>query len=129
MVMITGGAYQGKRLYCLENYNLKDKDIIDGGNCEIDKINLFNARCINNYHRLVQRLGNNSLEFTKKLCKTNKNVIIIINEIGCGIVPLNKNERVWRENVGRCGCIIASSSEIIIRMVCGIPTVIKDNLK
>ena len=48
-----------------------------------------------------------------------------MDEIGCGIVPMEKSERVWRENAGRCGCIIAANSVKVIRIVCGIPDIIK----
>ncbi|MBR6242734.1 MAG: bifunctional adenosylcobinamide kinase/adenosylcobinamide-phosphate guanylyltransferase, partial [Ruminococcus sp.] len=67
--------------------------------------------------------------FTQELCRNSPEMIIVIDEIGCGIVPVEKSERVWRENVGRCGCIIAENSELVIRVVCGIPTVIKGDAR
>ena len=48
-----------------------------------------------------------------------------MNEIGCGIIPLEKSERKWREITGRAGCIIAERAETVYRVCCGIATVIK----
>lgn len=123
MVMITGGAYQGKTSYAVQNFNISEDYITDGKICALETT--MTARCIKNYHELVKRLGTESISFTQKLCLRNREAVIIIDEIGCGIVPIEKSERVWRENVGRCGCIIVSNSETVVRMVCGIPLIIK----
>ena len=123
MVMVTGGAYQGKTKYVVQKLGIPEKDITDGSVCSADEAE--KAVCIINYQELVRRLGDGCIEFTEKFCRCNGDAVIVINEIGCGIVPIEKAERVWRENVGRCGCIIAANSDKVIRMVCGIPSVIK----
>ena len=123
MVMITGGAFQGKTAYALQDLGIKCDDIADGKECV--PAALGKARCISRYHELVRRLGDDSISFTEELCRSNPDAVIIIDEIGCGIVPIEKSERIWRENVGRCGCIIAANTEKVIRIVCCIPTGIK----
>ena len=124
MIMITGGAYQGKTAYAMRKFGISENDIADGADCSFEK--LKTARCIKNYHELVKRLDGECISFTNELCRVNSNAVIIIDEIGCGIIPLEKSERIWRENVGRCGCMIARNCEKVIRIVCGIPTPIKD---
>ena len=69
--------------------------------------------------------GDDPVEFTERLCCENRECIIIMDEIGCGIVPMKKRERVYRENVGRCGCIIASESDVVVRVICGIAEFLK----
>jgi adenosyl cobinamide kinase/adenosyl cobinamide phosphate guanylyltransferase len=123
MVMITGGAYQGKTAYVTREFGIAPEDITDGRSCDI--ASLSTARCISSYHELVRRLGADCTCFTEELCRRSPDTVIIIDEIGCGIVPMEKSERLWRENVGRCGCIIASHSKKVIRVVCGIPAFIK----
>ncbi len=126
MVMITGGAYQGKRGCLKRLYGIADDKILNGADCDIDGV--FTAAAITDYHELVQRLiaeNIDVIEFTKRLCRENPNAAVIINEIGCGIVPLEKSERIYREQVGRAGCIIAAHSDTVIRVFCGIPEVIK----
>ena len=123
MIMVTGGAYQGKKAYVMRKFKIAKNDIADGAECPLEE--LKTSRCIKNYHQLVKRLGDECICFTEELCRSNPDAVIIIDEIGCGIVSMEKSERVWRENVGRCGCIIAANAENVIRIVCGIPTVIK----
>lgn len=123
MIMVTGGAFQGKTAYAMRKFGLAESDIADGSDSPFEEIKT--ARCIKNYHKLVKRLGADSISFTEELLLTNPDAVIVMDEIGCGIVPMEKSERIWRENVGRCGCIIAANSEKVIRIVCGIPAFIK----
>lgn len=122
MILITGGAFQGKREFAKTRFGLSENDIIDGGKCSISE--LANARYICNYELAVKRMiaeKNDPLKFTEKLdCE-----IVIMNEIGCGIIPLEKSEREWREITGRAGCILADRAETVIRVCCGIPAIIK----
>ena len=43
-----------------------------------------------------------------------------------GVVPMDAGERIWRERVGRTCSMLASQATRVVRMVCGIPTIIKD---
>lgn len=129
MKMITGGAFQGKGKCAEKLFGIHESDMIDGAVCIYDEA--FNAVCIKNYHELLRRLltENVSLtEFTKQLCIENSSVVIIMNEIGSGIVPLEKSERILREETGRAGCIIAEHSDVVVRVLCGIPMIIKGEL-
>lgn len=129
MIMITGGAFQGKKDFVKKFFSIGENDILNGADCNYDKI--FSAKCVCNYHLFIGRLMNEEidpLKFTEKICKKNSDIIIIMNEIGCGIIPLEKSERIWREQVGRAGCIIAESSSDVFRICCGIPTKIKGEM-
>lgn len=126
MIFVTGGAYQGKTAYVTA---LSGNAVTDGAVCKINEIK--GAMIIKNYHLLVKRLireGKDPILFTEKLCENNPECIIIMDEIGCGIIPAEKSEREWREKVGRCGCIIAEKAETVIRVICGIPQAIKGKL-
>lgn len=124
MILVTGGKSQGKLKFVMERF--QPNEIIDGSDCVLSLPQ--NVECVMNYHLLIKRLmfeNTDTVEFTKKLCAENQNAVIIMNEVGSGIIPIEKSERKWRENVGKCGCIIAEKSDTVIRMTCGIPTVIK----
>lgn len=129
MKFITGGAYQGKKDFVINNLNISENNIYNGILCDLNKI--FVSKCVDNYHIFIKNLISkdiNPIEFTQKLLSENNNVIIIMNEIGCGIVPIDENERFWREMCGKCGCIIAEKSEIVVRVVCGTGIIIKGKL-
>lgn len=51
---------------------------------------------------------------------------IVCTEVGLGVVPMNSDERAWRELVGRTCCELSKRADKVVRMVCGIPVVIKE---
>lgn len=126
MKLIIGGAYQGKTDYAIKKYRINSEEIIDGAALlDADKTGL---RCVKNYHLYVKKLcesGADSIEETKKLIAANPEIIIIMNEIGNGIIPLEKSERIRREETGKTGCFLAEKAETVERLVCGICTKIK----
>ena len=130
MIMITGGAFSGKKDYAKTRFGFSDEEILNGENCSFDAV--FSAKCIADYQLIVKRLLEEKADinaFTERLCKENPNAVVIINEIGAGIIPLEKNDRIWREETGRAGCLIAQNSSEVIRLACGIPTIIKGENK
>ena len=52
-------------------------------------------------------------------------LIIICDEIGCGIVPVDETERLYRELTGRILVEIAKKADRVVRISCGIPQAIK----
>lgn len=51
---------------------------------------------------------------------------VVCNEVGCGVVPMERAERIYREQVGRACCILAEKAEKVVRLYSGIPTVLKE---
>ena len=54
--------------------------------------------------------------------------IVVCNEVGSGIIPVDPKERRGREATGRLCVLLAQRATTVVRMVCGIPTVIKGEL-
>lgn len=52
-------------------------------------------------------------------------LVIISDEIGNGIVPMDRDERRWREETGRMLCRIAAKATLVERVSCGLPIRIK----
>lgn len=127
MKMIIGGAYQGKKKYAIEKYNLFENELLNGEIMSIE--NDGNISCIYNFHKLIKRILNrpNFMEYINLIIEKNPNLIIITDEIGNGIVPIDKEDRIWRETVGNVCCYIAKKSDIVTRIICGIPINIKGN--
>ncbi|SFA92721.1 adenosylcobinamide kinase /adenosylcobinamide-phosphate guanylyltransferase [Acetitomaculum ruminis DSM 5522] len=126
MWLITGGAFQGKLNFALEKTGFSKEDIVDGEKCDIESI--YQGKIINNFHTLIKRLikdGKDPKEVTETVIKNNPDAIIIINEVGNGIVPIDALERQAREATGRCGTILAQNSKKVYRVLCGIGTCIK----
>lgn len=51
--------------------------------------------------------------------------VVVSNEIGSGIVPLERQERMWREETGRMLTKLVAAADEVYRMVAGIPIKIK----
>ena len=45
---------------------------------------------------------------------------VICNEVGCGLVPIQAEERQRREAVGRLCCDLAREAEAVYRLQCGL---------
>ena len=124
MTLIIGGAYSGKTDFALRKYSLNQSEIIDGSYCAEDKI--YSCRAIKNFHLFVKNYGIESgIKLAERIYLLNPGIVIISNEIGSGIIPMEKRDRLWREETGRACCVIAKHSESVIRMCCGIPVFLK----
>ena len=115
MKLILGGAYQGKTDFVRKHWGHEAKP------CTAAEA--LTAPAVNCFHLLVRSLlssGENPQQFTERLIRQNPNAIIICDEVGLGIIPLDKRDRKWREEVGRCLCLITQKAEYVSRIVAGV---------
>ena len=49
----------------------------------------------------------------------NPEIIIVSDEIGYGIVPIDKTERLWREKTGRICCQLMQKTKEAYRVMAG----------
>lgn len=54
-----------------------------------------------------------------------KKEVVVCDEVGSGVIPLEKSRRLGREATGRLCCRLAAEATRVVRLVAGIPTVIK----
>ena len=64
-------------------------------------------------------------DFIDEAEKSSKEIIIVTNELGSGIVPEYKMARIFRDIAGRVNQYIASRAHEVHMVVCGIPMKIK----
>lgn len=125
MILVVGGAYNGKLSFVQEQFNISEEDICLCNDEDID----ISKKVIYRFHKNIymQRIsGNNPVDELCKIKEKLKDKIIICDDISSGIVPLKKEERLWREDTGRCLQILSKEANIIYRVFCGIPTLIKN---
>lgn len=51
--------------------------------------------------------------------------VVIATEVGGGVVPADAGERSAREAAGRLACLLAERAERVVRVLCGLPVVLK----
>lgn len=130
MELVIGGAFQGKKKAAEQLFGLTEQEILNGSLCEPEA--LVRAKAVENFHMLIRRLmeqGESPEQYYEKLAAENPGIILISNEIGYGIVPLDRFEREWREKTGRICCLAAAKAEHVIRVLAGIPIYIKGEQK
>ena len=69
--------------------------------------------------------GQELREFAQRFCERHPDAVVVANEVGAGVVPMNREDRAFREAVGRALCVIAQKAESVTRCVCGIGVRIK----
>jgi len=134
VIFIIGGENQGKLEYLFNISRFKKEDVVDCLNVDglkAEEILMSNKPVIYNFNNLIKELlvvyddEEKVKEKIKKMIKENRKAVIISNEIGYGIVPIDKFERRYRELTGRICCEIAKESKEVHRVICGIGTIIK----
>lgn len=124
MILVTGGCFQGKTAYACETFQIAKEEAVDGMTCDLEE--LYRAKLLYHFHEYIGRLMKMGQEFSvDRLMAENPDVILVTNELGYGVVPMDKFDRAYREKTGRVCCEIAKRAREVHRVVCGLGTVIK----
>ena len=129
MKLIIGGSFQGKSSYAAERCGVSPM-VADGSICtqqEILDCDIWDHLHLYIRNLLKQNISAKEIEMQIEiLCQSNPFMCIVCNELGNGVVPMEAFDRLYRETVGRICCHIAKQAEQVIRIVCGIPIVLKE---
>lgn len=68
----------------------------------------------------LSQLEQQAETFAAALYEKNPDIVIVSNELGYGIVPMEKKDRMWREAAGRICTALAARSDEVVRVVCGV---------
>ena len=119
MILIIGGAYQGKLDYAKEKYNINDSDVFSCSGTEID----FSKTCIYGIEEFAYSCVQNGIEpldYFKKHEEDWQDSILICEDIFCGVVPLGADMREWRQATGRLCKYLSQNAERVSRIFCGL---------
>lgn len=115
MVLVIGGRAQGKTEYIQREFCVRDEDI--GGDFGKNKVLLH-------LEKLVWERGGESV--LRQLDQwISGDCIVCCDEVGMGIVPLDRKEREFRDDVGKTLCALAKRADRVIRVFAGIGQRIK----
>lgn len=115
MILVVGGRGAGKRRY-VEELGYSENEIAEA---VLDERPVLADLHV--FLRGTEDVGEEVLEaiLRKK--------VVMCNEVGCGIVPMDAAERAWRDRVGRTCALLAARAERVMRICCGIPVCLKDS--
>ena len=119
MKCITVGAYQGKLEYAKKLY--PGAEWTDGAGCSLQEI--LSCGAVDHFHLFVRRWlqeGKTPQELIRAILDKNRDLIIVCDEIGCGLVPTDAFEREYRESVGRICTQLVEYADEVYRVTCGI---------
>jgi len=123
MILVFGGAYQGKLDYALERFGLAAGDV---HRCVEDSVDMaFDKKIIYELEKWILALVKRGVDTDKAISlfiEDHKSAIVICNDISCGVVPTDPVLRKWREATGRALAKVAAASGEVIRVYYGIPS-------
>ena len=126
MKLIIGGAFQGKLAYASAAAEIAPEEFADGAVCGFEVLDT--CRGMNHFHEYVRRYlaeGRSVEELPERIVQKNPEVVLVANELGCGIVPMDPFERQFRQAFGRLCCRLAQEAKEVHRVICGLGTVIR----
>ena len=107
MVFVTGPLYSGKKTFVKEWMHWDEEALPRNAIWDVQEL----AASSENLEQLAEELSQKQ--------------VVIATEVGGGIVPATAEERAAREAAGRLACLLAKNADTVIRVFCGIPTVLK----
>ena len=119
MVLILGGAYQGKLDLAKRKYGITDAEVFTRGGTQID----FSKRCIyglEGFALSCVREGKDPTEYLTSHRELWENSIFICRDIFCGVVPMGAENRAWRQATGRLCQYLSREAEQVSRVFCGL---------
>lgn len=125
MILVFGGAYQGKAAFVEKTFHFSKNMTFQ---CSEKTGMCYDYPVINSLHLYVLgsvERGDNPIEYIQKNLPMFRDKIIICDDISCGIVPLGKDLRLYRDQVGKIMQILSREADEVYRIFCGIGEKIK----
>ena len=118
MILIFGGAYQGKLNYAKANFNV---DTI--WDCSAGAVPNFEADFICGIEGYVMECAKSG-EDPRKCFEENRDLwqdsVLVVTDTSQGVVPIDRTVREFREMNGRLLLWLAGEADRVIRVFCGI---------
>ena len=98
MIFVTGGCFQGKQQWVLQNCQVQPFRVADGAVCSMEAIK--SAGVLDHFHLLVRRwmqAGKIPADETEKILSDNPDIVIITDEIVNGGKYTAESAVSWQE--------------------------------
>ena len=99
------------------------------GQAELARLENPDSEIFTDFHETIRAAvlgeGREPREFARMFCAEHPDAVVVADEVGSGVVPMAREDRAFREAVGRALCVIAQNAGSVTRCVCGIGVRIK----
>ena len=113
MILIIGGAYQGKLDFARENLGVTEIFTCTDG--EID----FSRECIYNIEAFTA-CHPDPVGYFEQHREQWRDSVLILTDISCGVVPMGPENRAWRQRNGRLAQYLSREAAQVSRIFCGL---------
>ena len=115
MILIIGGAYQGKLEFAKDTFDFLDADVHTCSTGDID----FSKRCIYKIEEFTAH-HDDPIGYFETHRQQWQDSILILQDIFCGVVPMGVENRTWRQNTGRLAQYLSREASQVSRIFCGL---------
>ena len=115
MILIIGGAYQGKLTFAKETFGITDADVYICSEDEID----FSKRCIYQIEAFTA-CNEDPIGYFETHREDWQDSILVLQDIFCGVVPMGAENREWRQRTGRLAQYLSKEATQVSRIFCGL---------
>ncbi|MBO6010414.1 MAG: bifunctional adenosylcobinamide kinase/adenosylcobinamide-phosphate guanylyltransferase [Oscillospiraceae bacterium] len=116
MILVIGGAGAGKREFA-RSLGYAENEMTD--RMETDAPVLYGLE------EIVRAEPEKADALVEPLCRRE---LVLCCEVGSGVIPGSREERVFREKTGRLCVLLAQRADAVVRVVAGIPAAIKGEM-
>ena len=115
MILIIGGAWQGKLSFARETFDITEEDIYTCSPVEID----FSKRCICKVEEFAWGHPD-PVGYFRENREQWEDCILILRDVFCGVVPMEAETRAWRQKTGRLAQYLSREAAQVSRIFCGL---------
>lgn len=119
MILIIGGAYQGKLDFAKTTLGIEGSQVYTCTGREID----FSLRCVDHLEEFAYACVQAGLDPIARFRESReqwRDSVLICQDVFCGVVPMDPVQRQWRQVTGRLCQYLAGEADRVSRVFCGL---------
>lgn len=124
MIFVIGPLFSGKQDYIMQALGWSETDFLEKAVRDVQNLAAEAAEAVETSPSPLDDLQEKLRSLADRLSQKE---VVIATETGCGVIPLDPQERRNREAAGRLSCLLAERAETVVRVCCGIPQVLKES--
>ena len=113
MVLIIGGAYQGKLDYAKEALGVTEVYTCTGPEIDFSLGGIYKIEEFTAHHP-------DPVSYFQDRRDQWENSVLIMQDIFCGVVPMGEENRLWRQRTGRLAQYLSREARQVSRIFCGL---------